>query len=221
MEGWDWARIIPVVFGSSLISSFLAIWLGKLKNTKHLRLEQIATERKEWRDRITKLVVNSRHAFDKKDRNLFKRIEAELVIKLNPKDRQDAKIIELAGEISDSWNVEKLEEFHQRISLLLKYDWDLTRQETSSTLKFRFLFVLLVGSLVLPYMYFEGDMGKEIGAQLMEIPPDYAIPGLALGVLTCWMMASYLSKKNSWLLSILFGNAVRGRYRKPRKKHKK
>lgn len=220
MESWDWPKLIPVVLGSCVISAFLAIWLGKLKNTKHIRIEQVGLERKEWRERLTKLVVNSRNAFDKKDKALFKRIEAELIVKLNPADKEDQKIIQLADEVSETWDVEKLEEFQDRLSLLIRYDWKLAKQATSSSLKLRFMAVLLALCIALPYMYFEENMGKEIGDQILSLPADYAIPGLALIIIVSWMVVNGLSQLNSLLLSLFFGNVVRGRYKK-RKKNRK
>jgi len=209
--------ILSAIILCSLSTALLTQLLGRLRVNRNIRLETLLLEQKEWRERINKLVVNSRHAFDQRDASLFNRITAELRVRLDPDDPEDAKILNLCKEVALDWDEQKLEEIHDRISYWLKYDLDQTRRELSSSLFYRYLFVLLVTFYATIYLYLEGMLGID-PTVANSIGTVHLVMGGAILVVSLWLVLSFLSRLDSRILAMLLGNAVRRRYKKKRAK---
>jgi len=205
--------ILTAIIVCSLLTALLTQLLGRLRANRNMRLETILLEQKEWRERISKLVVNSRHAFDQRDLLLFNRIAAELRVRLDPDDREDARILALCKEIGQHWDEEKLEEFQDRISYRLRFDWDQTRREVSYSLFYRYLLVLMVVFYVTVYAYVEGMLGLK--PELMEgAGTMHLVMGGAIFLVALWLVISFLGRIDSRVLSVVLGNPVRKRYKK-------
>jgi len=211
--------ILTAIIVCSLLTALLTQLLGRLRANRNLRLETILKEQKEWRERVGKLVVNSRHAFDQRDLLLFNRIAAELRVRLDPDDREDAVILQLCKEVVQDWDEEKLEELHDRVAYRVKYDWDLTRQEVSSSLFYRYLFALMVTFYITVYAYVEGLL--RVGPQWLEgVGAMQLVTGGGIILVALWLLLNFLGRRDSKLLSLLLGNPVRKRYRKRASKSK-
>ncbi|MCV6590462.1 MAG: hypothetical protein OIF57_15780 [Marinobacterium sp.] len=208
--------ILTAIIMCSLLTALLTQLLGRLRGNRNLRLEVILQEQKEWRERISKLVVNSRHAFDQRDTLMFNRIGAELRVRLDPTDAEDARILALCRQVTEYWDEVLLDELHDRIAYRVHYDWDRAKQEVSSALFFRYLFLLVAVFYATVYIYLEGQLGinpdllvEELGAMQLLMGGS----GLLIGL---WLVISFLGRLDSRILSPLLGNPVRKRYRKRR-----
>ncbi len=211
--------ILTAIIVCSLLTALLTQLLGRLRANRNLRLETILQEQKEWRERVSKLVVNSRHAFDQRDLMLFNRIGAELRVRLDPDDREDAVILQLCKDIVQDWDEEKLEELHDRIAYRVKYDWDQTRREVSSSLFYRYLFALMVTFYITVYAYVEGMLG--IKPELLEgVGAVQLVMGGGIVLVALWLVLNFLGHRDSKVLSLLLGNPVRKRYKKRASKSK-
>lgn len=211
--------ILTAIIVCSLLTALLTQLLGRLRANRNLRLETILREQKEWRERVSKLVVNSRHAFDQRDLLLFNRIAAELRVRLDPDDREDALILQLCKDVVLDWDEEKLEELHDRVAYRVKYDWDQTRREISSSLFYRYLLGLMVVFYITVYAYVEGMW--RISPELLEgVGAMQLAMGTGIVLVAVWLVLSFLGRRDSRLLSLLLGNAVRKRYKKQPSKSK-
>lgn len=131
-------EIVVAILGSSVVAAFLTSWFGKISSDKSIRVKNVTEERKEWRDRLRVLVVMTTKAFQDKKISALKEVEAELIVRLNPIDKEDLEILECFKRLY-SWNDTDLEELNDRISYLLKHDWERVKQECSTEIQSRSL----------------------------------------------------------------------------------
>lgn len=157
-------HVIAAILGSSVLSSFLTSWFGKINADKSIHVKNVTKERKEWRDRLRKLVVITAKAFHNRDVLPLKKVEAELIVRLNPEDIKDLEILDCFKKLYTNWNDDDLEQFNDRIAYLLKHDWERVKQECSAEITpqtlalasvFATIFLVLGGCwLSMPYDFF-------------------------------------------------------------------
>lgn len=123
--------LISVILGSSVVAAFITSFFIKLGEDKKIRIENITQERKEWRDRIRELTVELTHAFDTRDRAAIRKIESELIVRLNPEDSEDLKIIQAFPNLYNLWDEELLRRMCDDLAYLLKHDWERAKKEVS------------------------------------------------------------------------------------------
>ncbi|MGI9950698.1 hypothetical protein [Vibrio hyugaensis] len=123
--------LITAVLGSSVLGALITQFFLKWKSDRQISIENITQERKEWRVRLRELLVELVDAVDKKDRVVARKIEAELIVRLNPEDPNDLKVLELFPQIYESWSEDTLRELSDRVSYLLKHDWERVKGEVN------------------------------------------------------------------------------------------
>lgn len=122
-------------FGAAAITSFF----GMLINNKNIVSQNIIQERAKWRNDIRELSTNiSFCIINEKYKKLYL-LKNQLQLKLNPNDIEDMKIVKLIETIilekgANNENVDT--EFTERISQLLKHDWDRAKLENTLISKF-------------------------------------------------------------------------------------
>lgn len=126
--------LITAVLGSSVLGALITQFFLKWKSDRQISIENITQERKEWRVRLRELLVELVDAVDKKDRVVARKIEAELIVRLNPEDPNDLRILELFPQIYESWSEDALRELSDRVSYLLKHDWERVKGEVNGGL---------------------------------------------------------------------------------------
>ena len=141
--------ILAAVFGSAVIASVITSLFTKVQSDKSAKINNIIKERKIWRDKLRDLVVEVVACTQRQDSQGIASAEASLVVLLNPVDKKDLAIIEALNRIPAAWSGECLQEFMDRVSYLLKHDWERAKQETTTrispqTLALASLFVWLV-----------------------------------------------------------------------------
>jgi hypothetical protein len=137
--------LITAVLGSSVLGALITQFFLKWKSDRQISIENITQERKEWRVRLRELLVDLVVAVEIKDRVAARKIEAELIVRLNPEDLEDLKILELFPQIYESWGEETLRELSDRLSYLLKHDWERVKGEVTGSLK---VYSLLLATII-------------------------------------------------------------------------
>lgn len=165
-------EVIAAILGSSVLSSFLTSWFGKTSSDKSIQIENVTKERKEWRDRIRVLVVETASAFHDKKADQLKQIEAELIVRLNPGDQEDVEALECFKKLRINWKDSDLEEFSDRISFLLKHDWERVKRECSTARPFQSLFLMSLTATIF----------LSTGGWLLTIQNDFLYVGLYVSV---------------------------------------
>jgi len=123
-------EIVPVIISTSVVVALISAVFTKLSVDKSLKINNVTKERKEWRDRLRSLVVETATSFQNGNVQKLQEIEVELIVRLNPNDICDMEILESLKKLSMSLTEENLIEFSDRVSCLLKNDWERVKKES-------------------------------------------------------------------------------------------
>lgn len=126
------SEILAAIFGSAVTTSVITSLFAKAQSDKSAKIDNIIKERKAWRDKLRELVAEVEMCTQRQDSKGIASVEARLVVLLNPVDKSDLEIIEALEKIPEAWKKECLWEFVDRISYLLKHDWERAKQETTT-----------------------------------------------------------------------------------------
>lgn len=125
-------ELLPLLLGTGLVSALVTALFSKFSSDKNHKIENITKERKEWRDKVRTIVVEVVKSSQEKDIKKLELLEAELTVRLNPEDEHDKSIIKSLNSINRDWSNEKVKEFCDRVSYLLKHDWERAKKEATT-----------------------------------------------------------------------------------------
>ncbi|MGL5593018.1 MAG: hypothetical protein ACRDDH_03660, partial [Cetobacterium sp.] len=123
-----------------LSSAVLAGLIVYFQTNRDNKLKYITEERKNWRERIKKLISElisllKNYDSDKNDKKEIDRILVELRLNLNPLDREDIKIIQTLDEIEislEKLDNKKLNILVEQVQFLLKFEWEKAKNEAKN-----------------------------------------------------------------------------------------
>lgn len=124
--------MLVAVLGSAVVASLITALFAKAQTDKGVFIDNIIKERKAWRDKLRDLVSDTQSCFKAKDSNGVACIEAQLVVLLNPYDKEDLEIVNALTRIPENWEIAELREFMDRVAYLLKHDWERVKQESTT-----------------------------------------------------------------------------------------
>ena len=104
-----------------------------VKNAERkILIENITQERAKWRDKVRTLAVDVHKAAVKGETAKLAELKLSFATSLNPESRVDNLILELIERLKDQKDQQsKLDELSDRISLLLKHDWQRAKKEAN------------------------------------------------------------------------------------------
>jgi hypothetical protein len=112
--------LVGAAIGAAVIS-----W----NNSTNVKIENITKERAKWRDSIRQKALNVQKAAASRNNVWLEELHLELTLLLNPFDADDRAILEVIRLLKSSPDDAHITEFGDRISLLLKHDWDRAKRE--------------------------------------------------------------------------------------------
>ncbi|MBC2850312.1 hypothetical protein H5J22_02495 [Cetobacterium sp. 8H] len=123
-----------------LSSAVLAGLIVYFQTNRDNKLKYITEERKNWRERIKKLISElisllKNYDSDKNDKKEIDRILVELRLNLNPLDKEDIKIIQTLDEIEislEKLDNKKLNILVEQVQFLLKFEWEKAKNEAKN-----------------------------------------------------------------------------------------
>jgi hypothetical protein len=98
-------------------------------NTRTIKIENITKERAKWRDKVRKKSLAVHQDAVKGDTPALEEHHLEFSLILNPLDPLDRAILTLIRLLKTTADESHLTEFADRISLLLKHDWERAKWE--------------------------------------------------------------------------------------------
>ncbi|MFA9950655.1 hypothetical protein [Dentiradicibacter hellwigii] len=115
---------------SGVIGGAITAYIGNRK----IQIKNITQERAKWRDKIRELSIEVYKAAIEGKYQEIDKLQIEFAVRLNPYDDEDIGILETIYKLKDKQNQEeslskKLEEFSDRVALLLKHDWERAKYE--------------------------------------------------------------------------------------------
>lgn len=123
---------VNTILSSIVVSAAVAGYVSLRSHREKIAIENVTQERTKWRDKIRKRAVLIHEAIiDNRERPLNK-LRAEFALLLNPYDDCDNEILDIIS-LSSSPNTQA-RKFIDRVSRLLKHDWERAKLEATSTL---------------------------------------------------------------------------------------
>jgi hypothetical protein len=116
----------------SLIGLSLSAFVALRTNDRQIQIENITKERAKWRDKIRKMSIQAHQAWASGNTEKIKEIRLNFTLNLNPFHGEDAAILESIDKLSGKKDDLEIEEFSDRVSLLLKHDWERAKFEAKS-----------------------------------------------------------------------------------------
>ncbi len=112
---------------SAVVAAIVSGLVTLLTAERRIAAENVIQERMKWRDKVRTLASAVRRAMAETDAGKLAELQAEFSLHLNPHDQRDQQILALLA----STKPDPIQELTQRISLLLKHDWERAKYEAS------------------------------------------------------------------------------------------
>lgn len=123
--------LVIAVASSSVIAGIVAALVSLRTNARNIKVANVTSERTKWRDRVRDRALEVHKAISEgKD---LEELRSQLALILNPLDHEDRAILRLIEKPPAQESREAtLKEFTERLSLLIKHDWERAKWESSS-----------------------------------------------------------------------------------------
>lgn len=121
---------ITTVLSSGVVAGLIAGLVTLRKSERQIAIENITKQRKVWRDKVRTKSLDITNAIENKALSKLCGLYTEFSHLLNPEDTEDFAILSLIwrfkmGEFEENLHVE----FIERVSILLKHDWERAKRE--------------------------------------------------------------------------------------------
>jgi len=115
---------------SSVVGGLIAGFVTLRRGERKIQIENVTQERAKWRNKIRAKALEVHHAANSGNSDDLAELVLNFALNLNPLDEEDRAILMVIKSFSIQENQkEKLDEFSDRVSLLLKHDWDRAKHE--------------------------------------------------------------------------------------------
>ena len=123
--------MLSTILGSSVIVGLVANWVILRTAARKISIENITQQRQLWRETIREKASEVAKAYKGNDSSSrIEELYVEFQLLLNPRDPDDIEILDTIWEMKKKEkNPKLLIELSEKLSLLLKYDWDRAKYE--------------------------------------------------------------------------------------------
>lgn len=122
-----------LILSSSVLAGLVAGLVALRSGERKIQIENVTQERAKWRSKIRDLSLAVHQATTSRNSGRLGELVLEFSLILNPIDEEDKAIPDLIYRLADSHDTsELLLELRERISLLLKHDWERAKHESHS-----------------------------------------------------------------------------------------
>lgn len=124
---------IATVLSSGVVAGLIAGLVSLRTSERKIATENITKQREIWRDKVRTKSLDVTNAIENKALSKLCGLYTEFSHLLNPEDTEDLAILSLlwcfkSGDFEEKSHVE----FIERVSLLLKHDWERAKQSLGS-----------------------------------------------------------------------------------------
>src|ERR1035438_9215345 len=122
----DW----QLLFTSAVVAALVGGFVSRRNIDRTIQIENITRERAKWRNKIRTMATEVRQAAAAKDSLKLEGLRLDFSLNLNPLDNEDQEILGVISRLSQSEHSDqRVQEFFDRLALLLKHDWDRAKCE--------------------------------------------------------------------------------------------
>ena len=117
---------LSTVLGSGVVAGLVTLRTTERK----IAIENITQQRKVWRDKVREKALETSKAYKDNDVSKLKELYVEFQLILNPEDENDKSILDTLWAMQNKDEINDLIiEFSEKLSLLLKHDWERAKLE--------------------------------------------------------------------------------------------
>lgn len=152
---------LSIFLSSSVIAALVAALVSLRTNERNIHIENVTQERAKWRNSMRSLADSIIQSAQEDNSTRIGVHCSQLALNVNPFDKEDISLIRAAEKLATSDDkAAQIREFTERMSLLLKHDWERAKREARPW--------LLKGNEIrrVPYKEFTG----ECPAQSSKLP---------------------------------------------------
>jgi hypothetical protein len=122
------AAIVSLAVG--LVNAFVSLRIS----SRGIKVDNVTKERAKWRDNVRAKALEVHKAAVSQNKTRLHELYLEFSLLLNPRDREDRAISNLIHKLAEKEEPAEsyLRELVERISLLLKHDWQRAKREAKS-----------------------------------------------------------------------------------------
>lgn len=110
---------------AAIVAAIVAAWTAQRK----ISIENITQDRRAWREKVREKALAVHDSLISSNEESLNRLRSEFRAILNPTDDDDRGIISCIYLPDEGKELERAEEFAERIALLLKHDWERVKLE--------------------------------------------------------------------------------------------
>lgn len=110
---------------AAIVAAIVAVWTAQRK----ISIENITQDRRAWREKVREKALSVHDSLVSRDQKSLDKLRAEFRAILNPMDGDDKAIISCISLPEEGKELERAEEFAERVALLLKHDWERVKLE--------------------------------------------------------------------------------------------
>lgn len=110
---------------AAILGAAVAVWTTQ----KRISIENITQDRRAWREKNRQQALVVHDALIGREEQALDRLRSEFRALLNPDDPDDIEIISCIKLPNEGNQLEEADEFAERVSLLLKHDWERVKLE--------------------------------------------------------------------------------------------
>lgn len=127
----DWSTVLAAAGSSAVLSAIVAGFVARRNSERAIQMENITKERAKWRDKIRDQALAVHKAAAVADGATLRQLRLQLSLNLNPTDTEDLAILGAISRLEEARDsADKVQlEFADRVSLLLKHDWERAKRE--------------------------------------------------------------------------------------------
>jgi len=121
---------LSTVLGSGVVAGLVAGLVTLRTTERKIAIENITQQRQLWRDKVREKALETSKAHKDNDASKLKELYVEFQLILNPEDSNDKSIIDTLWEMQKKDEKgDLIIEFTEKLSLLLKHDWERAKLE--------------------------------------------------------------------------------------------
>jgi hypothetical protein len=121
---------LATVLGSGVIAGLVAGLVTLRTTERKIAIENITQQRQLWRDKIRNKAIEAIRAYEQNEGSRLRELYVEFQLILNPEDKNDNSILNTIWKMKNgSKESDPSIEFSEKLSLLLKHDWERAKRE--------------------------------------------------------------------------------------------
>jgi hypothetical protein len=123
--------VFSMIASSTVVSGVVAALVSLRSTATTVRVENITKERQKWREKVRELALCVHKAATSSTWKDVEELRLQFSLILNPLDAEDRRIVAIIGDLAHTPHLDAtLLELRDRVSLLLKHDWERVKLET-------------------------------------------------------------------------------------------